>query len=193
MQHIKLLKVVVLGDSGVGKTSIVNRFVLDKFEQRQQITQGASFVQKDFKKGNKIFKLQIWDTAGQEKYRTLGPLYYRDSEAAIVVYDITNKNSFQTLQQWIKDLKDYASENINIVLVGNKTDLIEQEQVSFDNAKLYAKNISAKFQYVSAKENKNIQCIFEDIIKQIEEKDVINVVQKVLKLYNKQNKKIVNL
>ncbi|EGR30930.1 ras oncogene family protein, putative [Ichthyophthirius multifiliis] len=176
----------MLGDSGVGKTSILNRFVQDKFDNNCPSTLGASFIPKVLIKGDKQYKFQIWDTAGQEKYKTLAPLYYRgfyqylikqnqniqfllDSHAALIVYDITNKQSFQVLQNWVNELNQNGPPNIVIAVVGNKVDLIEKEEVKYEDAKAYARNLKALFQYTSAKENKNVVDLFEQIAEKIDE------------------------
>ncbi|KAL4488356.1 hypothetical protein ABPG72_019206 [Tetrahymena utriculariae] len=200
------IKVVILGDAGVGKTSILNRFSNKGFDENSQTTLGASFIPKVMTKGDKTYKFQvlniqnildvqqkhilqfyqfqkqklpnnnfyffqIWDTAGQEKYRSLAPLYYRDSHAALIVYDITNKNSFDVLKKWVGELRQHGPANIAIAVVGNKVDLIEREDVKYDDAKSYANGLNAIFQYTSAKENQNIESLFIQIAEKVEERD----------------------
>ncbi|KAL4438908.1 hypothetical protein ABPG74_016628 [Tetrahymena malaccensis] len=171
MSKARDIKVVILGDAGVGKTSILNRFSNKGFDENSQTTLGASFIPKVMTKGDKTYKFQIWDTAGQEKYRSLAPLYYRDTHAALIVYDITNKTSFEVLKKWVSELREHGPANITIAVVGNKVDLIEREEVKYDDAKSYANQLNAIFQYTSAKENQNIESLFVQIAEKVEEKD----------------------
>lgn len=161
------VKVVLLGDTGVGKSSLVQRFVTNKFSNYSESTIGASFMSKLIMVKDKPVKFQIWDTAGQEKYHSLAPMYYRGAAAAIVVYDITRKESFKTLQNWIKELKQLGPENIIIAVAGNKCDLEEQRVVGRAAAEEYAKNISdgyaPLFIETSAKEDKGVHDLFVGI------------------------------
>ena len=114
------VKVVLLGDSGVGKTSIVSRFALNSFEENRASTIGASFLTKNVEFFNKIYRFQLWDTAGQERYRALAKTYYQDSHCAILVYDITNMDSFEELKRWVVELKSNGPLDCPIVIVANK-------------------------------------------------------------------------
>lgn len=153
------VKVVFLGDGGVGKTSILNRFYSNQYKTVAP-TIGASFVTKNINIGEHVISYQIWDTAGQEKYRSIASLYYRDASVAILVYDITNKNSFEVLKFWRKQLSENGPQNLITVIVGNKMDLVEEEVVSYQEAKTYADSIGALFRLTSAKDNKNILDLF---------------------------------
>ncbi len=128
---LEILKIVLIGESGVGKTSIISQFIDQIFQNDQQSTIGGTFSSKTVKCGNgKILKLEIWDTAGQERYRSVTKMFYKDANAAILVYDITNKFSFEELQKyWIEQVKESSSQDIILAVVANKSDLIEQEQV----------------------------------------------------------------
>uniref|UniRef100_A0A8C6U2H1 RAB31, member RAS oncogene family n=1 Tax=Neogobius melanostomus TaxID=47308 RepID=A0A8C6U2H1_9GOBI len=120
---IRELKVCLLGDTGVGKSSIVCRFVQDHFDHNISPTIGASFLTKTVPCGNELHKFLIWDTAGQERFHSLAPMYYRGSAAAVIVYDITKLDSFQTLKKWVKELKEHGPEDIVVAIAGNKNDL----------------------------------------------------------------------
>ncbi|KAF0699261.1 Aste57867_10161 [Aphanomyces stellatus] len=128
------VKVVLLGDTGVGKSSLVLRFVTNNFRPYSESTIGASFMSKMLLVGDQAIKYQIWDTAGQEKYHSLAPMYYRGAAAAIVVYDITRKQSLVTLKNWVKELKQLGPDNIVIAIAGNKSDL--------DDKRVRRRNIS---------------------------------------------------
>ncbi|CAM9786397.1 unnamed protein product [Choristocarpus tenellus] len=117
------VKVVLLGDTGVGKSSLVLRFVTNNFKPYSESTIGASFMSKMIMIDNTPIKFQIWDTAGQEKYHSLAPMYYRGASAAIVVYDITKAHSFETLKDWINELQAQGPKDMAIAIAGNKKDL----------------------------------------------------------------------
>ncbi|KAG7277156.1 hypothetical protein CRUP_022619 [Coryphaenoides rupestris] len=120
---IRELKVCLLGDTGVGKSSIVCRFVQDHFDHNISPTIGASFLTKTVPFGHELHKFLIWDTAGQERFHSLAPMYYRGSAAAVIVYDITKLDSFQILKKWVKELKEHGPEDIVVAIAGNKNDL----------------------------------------------------------------------
>lgn len=166
---MKDIKTVLLGDSGVGKSSLVLRFVTDTFRPYSESTIGASFLTKILLINDKSSKFFIWDTAGQEKYHSLAPMYYRGAQVAIIVYDITNKNSFLTLKRWVKELKLHGPPDILIAIVGNKSDLSGNRKVSFNQAKAYADEINALCIETSAKTNININELFINISNQIPE------------------------
>merc|ERR1712137_1541121 len=126
------IKVVILGDSGVGKSSILLRFVTNDFHPNYESTIGASFMAKMMIHNDKAYKLQIWDTAGQEKYHCLAPLYYKDSTVAIVVYDVTNRESFKVVQNRVKEVQKFGSKDLVLAIVGNKIDLIDDEEVDYN-------------------------------------------------------------
>ena len=161
------IKLCLLGDSGVGKSSLVLRFVLDRFDQYSTATIGASFMSKSFIVGEETYKYQIWDTAGQEKYKALAPMYYRGASAAIVVYDITNENSFESVKMWIRELQQLGPPDIVIAIAGNKTDLVDQREVPTENGIAYAEKISAVFAETSALNASNVNYLFEEISKKL--------------------------
>jgi len=124
------VKIVLLGEMSTGKTSLVHRLVKNSFSDRVEPTIGAAFLVHTLQIGDQTVKLEIWDTAGQERYRSLAPMYYRGAAAALVVYDITKTNSFETMKKWVDELRTRASADISIVVVGNKTDLEAERTVT---------------------------------------------------------------
>ena len=163
-EDAKNCKVVLLGESGVGKTSIISRFINDAFEEGCVSTTGASYVSKDlvFKDyKNQLVKFEIWDTAGQEKYRSLTQIFYKDASIAILVYDITSEESFEEVQNyWYKQLKECAPKNIVIGLAANKSDLFENEQVPEEKARNFAQEIGAIFRLTSAYTSVGVEELF---------------------------------
>lgn len=157
------LKVVLLGDSGVGKTSIVTRFIANSFNPGSEATLGASFMGKALQFNDKILKFNIWDTAGQEKYHSVAKMYYRDANVAIMAYDITKRDSFNGIKRWYEELKEFGPRDIIIAIAGNKEDLVENEAVSPEDAKDYADSIGAVYRKTSAKTSYGIEAIFRDI------------------------------
>uniref|UniRef100_A0A8C7HYK7 RAB5A, member RAS oncogene family, b n=1 Tax=Oncorhynchus kisutch TaxID=8019 RepID=A0A8C7HYK7_ONCKI len=128
---ISQFKLVLLGESAVGKSSLVLRFVKGQFHEFQESTIGAAFLTQTVCLDDTTVKFEIWDTAGQERYHSLAPMYYRGAQAAIVVYDITNKESFARAKNWVKELQRQASPNIVIALAGNKADLANKRALDF--------------------------------------------------------------
>lgn len=161
------IKVVLLGDSGVGKTSLALRYVQDEFHHFSQPTIGASFLSKTVECEKRVH-LKIWDTAGQERYQSLTPLYFRGAGAAIFVFDICRIHSFQTLQRAVEDRynDDHNSENNLIRLIcGNKCDLEDHRSVSQEDASQYADSIDAFYCETSARENAGVTQLFEELAK----------------------------
>lgn len=154
------VKVVLLGDTGVGKSSLVLRFVTNNFKPYSESTIGASFMSKMITVSSKQIKFQIWDTAGQEKYHSLAPMYYRGAAAAIVVYDITRASTFRTLKNWVDELKSKGPKDIAIAIAGNKADLENQREVDSGMASAYAEEIGALYLETSAKDDLNVHDIF---------------------------------
>lgn len=169
MNEVLQVKVVFLGDTGVGKTCIINRFAHNTFNEVTDSTLGAIFKSKiiDYPEIDTGVRYQIWDTAGQEMYRSLSSMYYREAAVAILVYDITSKKTFETLNYWAEKLTDRAPEEIKIVIVGNKGDLLEYEEVSIEEAKKYAEDTNASFALTSAKDETGIKELFDSILVQL--------------------------
>lgn len=160
MEKPREVKCVVLGDTGAGKSSLVLKFVSGNFKTHSESTIGASFMSKYLVVGGKAIKFQIWDTAGQEKYHSLAPMYYRNSSAAIVVYDITRSSTFDTLRSWVQELQQQGPKDIAIAIAGNKADLADKREVETRVAKEYADEIGALFFETSAKDDTNVQALF---------------------------------
>lgn len=146
------VKVVLLGDMGVGKSSIALRLVHNQFNANSVTTVGAVCWTKSVNTSAGSIKLQLWDTAGQERYHALAPLYYRGAAVAVVVYDITRRETFGTLKDWVRELKMQGPSNILIAVVGNKSDLEDQRQVEESAGREFAKEISGIFSETSAKD-----------------------------------------
>ena len=159
-------KVVLIGEAGVGKTSIISRYVSGDFIEEVASTNGASYTSKNliFPDLGKNLLLDIWDTAGQEKYRALTKYFYKDALVAILVYDIKRVDSFKTLKEyWYPQVKENCASNVVIGLAGNKCDLFEDEEVSENDARAFADEIGAVFELTSAKNNIGINELFEDV------------------------------
>ena len=159
-------KLVFIGDPGVGKTCIISRFLKGTFDADQITTVGASYASKTIKisETNESLTLDVWDTAGQEKYRSLTRIFFQGAKLAILVYDITRKDSFENLKNvWLKELKDHADKNVVLGVAGNKSDLYEKEEVPEQEAREFAKSIGAIFCLTSAQSNSGIEELFEEM------------------------------
>ena len=158
--EIPKYKLIFLGDQGTGKSSILNRFVDDKFDPNYQATIGLDFQSKNVKIDNQDIHLLLYDTAGQEKFRSLIPMYTRDANIIILVYDITRKESFTHIPDWVKDLTNVKLDEVIFGLVGNKIDLEDQRQVTKEEGEKYAQDNNIIFQEVSAKTGDNFSDLF---------------------------------
>ncbi|ETV86198.1 hypothetical protein H257_02639 [Aphanomyces astaci] len=156
-------KLVFLGDQGVGKTSMITRFMYDTFDNAYQATIGIDFLSKTMYLENRTVRLQLWDTAGQERFRSLIPSYIRDSSVAVVVYDISNRASFLNTSKWIEDVRAERGQDVVIMLVGNKTDIADRRQVSIDEGADKAKEDNVMFIETSAKAGHNIKALFRKL------------------------------
>ncbi|XP_032834457.1 ras-related protein Rab-6A-like [Petromyzon marinus] len=160
---LRKFKLVFLGEQSVGKTSLITRFMYDSFDNTYQATIGIDFLSKTMYLEDRTIRLQLWDTAGQERFRSLIPSYIRDSAAAVVVYDITNVNSFQQTTKWIDDVRTERGGDVVIVLVGNKTDLVEKRQIPFEEGEQKAKDLNVMFIETSAKTGYNVKQMFRRV------------------------------
>ncbi|XP_042621262.1 ras-related protein Rab-6A-like isoform X2 [Cyprinus carpio] len=160
---LRKFKLVFLGEQSVGKTSLITRFMYDSFDNTYQATIGIDFLSKTMYLEDRTIRLQLWDTAGQERFRSLIPSYIRDSAAAVVVYDITNVNSFQQTTKWIDDVRTERGGDVIIMLVGNKTDLADKRQVSIEEGERKAKELNVMFIETSAKAGYNVKQLFRRV------------------------------
>mmetsp|Transcript_70087 Transcript_70087/g.131018 ORF Transcript_70087/g.131018 Transcript_70087/m.131018 type:complete len:214 (-) Transcript_70087:39-680(-) len=156
-------KLVFLGEQAVGKTSIITRFMYDTFDNNYQATIGIDFLSKTMYLEDRTVRLQLWDTAGQERFRSLIPSYIRDSSAAIVIYDITNRSSFFNTTKWIEDVRQERGSEVVIILVGNKTDSSDRRQVSTEEGEEKAKEAGVMFIETSAKVGHNVKTLFRQL------------------------------
>jgi len=155
-----LFKLLLIGDSGVGKSCLLLRFADDTYTESYISTIGVDFKIRTIELDGKTIKLQIWDTAGQERFRTITSSYYRGAHGIIVVYDVTDQESFNNVKQWLQEIDRYACENVNKLLVGNKSDLTTKKVVDFTTAKEFAESLDIPFLETSAKNATNVEQAF---------------------------------
>jgi len=167
MSAEKQFKVVLLGEGCVGKTSLCLRFVQNTFNEKHLTTVQASFLTKRLNVDSKRVNLAIWDTAGQERFHALGPIYYRDANGALLVYDITDRDSFIKVQTWVKELRKMLGKDVTLAIAGNKCDLERSRVVSIEEAEQYAETVGAKHYSTSAKLNKGLEELFLDLTKRM--------------------------
>ncbi|ORY94664.1 ras family-domain-containing protein [Syncephalastrum racemosum] len=160
---LKKFKLVFLGEQSVGKTSLITRFMYDSFDNTYQATIGIDFLSKTMYLDDRTIRLQLWDTAGQERFRSLIPSYIRDSSVCVVVYDITNRNSFSHTTKWIDDVRAERGTDVIIVLVGNKTDLNDKRRVTVEEGEKKAREYNIMFIETSAKAGFNVKALFRKI------------------------------
>lgn len=161
------LKILIIGESGVGKSSLLLRFTDDTFDPEQAATIGVDFKVKTLTVDGNRAKLAIWDTAGQERFRTLTPSYYRGAQGVILVYDVCSKSSFSKLDAWLNELDTFATkQDIVKMLVGNKIDM-ENREVSRDEGLKFARKHHMLFIEASAKTKEGVQCAFEELVEKV--------------------------
>ncbi|OQR80324.1 ras-related protein Rab-11A-like [Tropilaelaps mercedesae] len=162
-----LFKVVLIGDSGVGKSNLLSRFTRNEFNLESKSTIGVEFATRSIQVEGKTVKAQIWDTAGQERYRAITSAYYRGAVGALLVYDIAKHITYENVERWLKELRDHADHHIVIMLVGNKNDLRHLRAVPTDEAKAFAEHNKLSFIETSALDSTNVETAFQQILTDI--------------------------
>eukprot|EP00879_Flechtneria_rotunda_P002040 GHRR01002218.1.p1 GENE.GHRR01002218.1~~GHRR01002218.1.p1 ORF type:complete len:215 (+),score=57.19 GHRR01002218.1:336-980(+) len=163
-----LIKLLLIGDSGVGKSCLLLRFSEDSFTPSFITTIGIDFKIKKIFLDNKWVKLQIWDTAGQERFRTITSAYYRGAMGILLVYDVTDEASFNNIRNWMRNIEQHASDNVNKILVGNKSDMADEKRaVPYSKGQALADEYNIRFFETSAKDNVNVEEVFTSIAKDV--------------------------
>ena len=169
-EYSMIFKMILIGDSGVVKTNILNRYINNTFSETTKSTVGVELGTKVEEYNNTKIKVQIWDTAGQERYKSITKTYYKGAKGAFIVYDITKKDSFKNIDKWIQDLREFGEDDAAILIVGNKSDLEESREVTTDEVKKKAEVYKMAYCETSALKSKNINYAFQTLIKLVAEK-----------------------
>ena len=165
------LKIILIGESSVGKTSIIKRYIDNKFNNDCKSTISASIEKKLYRIDNdNILELNIWDTAGEEKYRTVTKQFYKDSHGALIIYDITKKETFEKINSWLNELRELSPPDIIVFIIGNKNDLNQKREINFNETKIFSENNHISFYEVSAKNGNNVDAVFQVLSNKIFEK-----------------------
>jgi small GTP-binding protein len=167
IEYDYLYKLILVGDSYVGKTNILSKYIKDEFNLNTKSTVGVEFGTKILKIEDKIIKAQIWDTAGQERYKSITSTYYKGAKGAFIVYDITNRLTFESVDKWIQDLNLNSDKNITLLLIGNKKDLADKREVTTEEGEEKAKSFGLAFLETSALTGENIDKVFDYILKEV--------------------------
>ncbi|CAL1394284.1 unnamed protein product [Linum trigynum] len=162
-----LFKLVLIGDSGVGKSNLLSRFTKNEFNLESKSTIGVEFATKSLTIDGKVIKAQIWDTAGQERYRAITSAYYRGAVGALLVYDVTRHSTFENAARWLKELREHTDPNIVVMLIGNKSDLRHLVAVQTEDAKAFSERESLYFMETSALTATNVESAFTEVLSQI--------------------------
>ena len=168
-----MFKVVLVGDSSVGKTNIMSKYLKNEFHEDSKATVGVEFGSKQFTVEGHVIKAQIWDTAGQERYKSITSAYYKGAKGALIVYDITNKFTFDSVDKWVQDLNSYGDKNLTLLLVGNKSDLEEKRQIIKEDGEEKAKSFGLGFIETSACSGDNIDQAFDIMLKEVLKKYMV--------------------
>ena len=186
-----LFKLILIGDSYVGKSNILLKYLKNQFNENSKTTIGVEFGTKNIIINNKRIKIQIWDTAGQERYRSITSAYYKGAKGALIVYDITRKNTFDNIDKWITDLKLNGDKNICIIILGNKSDLIDKREINKNDGIKKAEMYKTAFLETSALNGDNISKAFDELIfinnKNIFQDDNENEIDKGVNLNDEKN------
>ncbi len=161
------VKLIIVGDSGVGKTNLINRFATDTFDRNSKATIGVEFIYKTLKVNGEIFKVEIWDTAGQERYKAITSAYYKGAKGAVIVYDITSEETFNNVETWINEVRGKSANNLQIMIIGNKIDLYGQRKISLEKGLEKAKNLNLHFFEASALDKTNVNEAFNCLVKEM--------------------------
>ena len=180
-----LFKLILLGDSAVGKTNILSKYLRDEFDQNSKSTVGVEFSTRNIKIDSYIIKVQIWDTAGQERYRSITNAYYKGAKGGLLIFDLTRRATFDSIDKWIPDLKTKGDENMVIVLIGNKNDLKEQRQVSTEEGEKKAKLFKLAYMETSALDGNNIENAFNELINTVYKKNYLKYEKELIKNIDK--------
>ena len=161
------LKIVVVGDSGVGKTNLIKRFISNEFSENFKATIGVEFMSKAYRINKHLFKVEIWDTAGQERYKSITAVYYKGAKGALIVYDTTDKSTFDDIDKWMLEIKDKTSKDIKLMIIGNKIDLKDEREVKNEEAMKKAESLGIPLMEASALDSTNVKEAFYDLLKEI--------------------------
>lgn len=164
VQFNYLLKYVIIGDEAVGKSNLLLRYTQNQFKTEYKVTVGVEFGARNINLNSIIYRVQIWDTAGQERFRSITRAYYKNSICALILYDISNRDSFDNVQKWVEDLRAQSFPNIILILVGNKSDKDSERQVQYSEGENLAKEIGMLFYETSALTGENIETMFHESI-----------------------------
>ena len=160
------LKLVLLGDSGVGKTNLISRYISNNFDENTRATIGVEFFCKNFRINKKrTIKVEIWDTAGQERYKAITSVYYKGAKGAFIVYDITSRKTFENIDKWIGEIKERTTDDVKLIIIGNKTDLNNEREVKSEEALIKYQDMDIPLIETSALEDTNVNEAFINLIK----------------------------
>lgn len=163
-EHDLVVKAIIIGDSGVGKSSLLYRFTDNDWNPHYIATIGVDFKVMTFERESKIIKLQLWDTAGQERFRTITHTYYRGTHGVMLVFDVTNRDTFENICEWMRDVEKFSATDVPLLLVGNKCDLNNERQVPREEAEAMAKRLGCSYVETSAKNNIEIEAAFAGLV-----------------------------
>ena len=160
-------KIVIVGDSGVGKTNLVKRFIQNTFSSNTLATVGVEFFSNTYYINDKLIKIEMWDTAGQERYKSITSAYYKGAMGALLVYDVTNQATFNNIERWYNEIRDFSSKDIQIIMIGNKTDLKDNIVITTEMSQNKAADLEIPVVETSALNASNVKVAFHLLIKEI--------------------------